>query len=132
MLETSDHRFAVGDRVVSNGSHAEVVAVGGNLSAKIPSSVTDDEAAFTVLGSISLQAVRLIKPSIGDTCVVFGLGVLGLLAIQILKANGCNVIAIDVSSERCELAREFGVNTIVDEGERSLIGAIDHITNGEA
>ena len=130
VLESSDHRFAVGDRVVSNGSHAEVVAVGGNLSAKIPSSVTDDEAAFTVLGSISLQAVRLIKPNIGDTCVVFGLGVLGLLAIQILKANGCNVIAIDVSSERCELAREFGVNAIVDEGERSLIGTIDHITNG--
>ena len=81
--------FNVGDRVVSNGSHAEVVSVPVNLCAKIPKSVSNEEASFTVLGAIGLQGIRLLNPTLGETVVVTGLGLIGLITVQILRANGC-------------------------------------------
>ncbi|MCB0331291.1 MAG: bi-domain-containing oxidoreductase, partial [Bdellovibrionales bacterium] len=101
------------DRVVSNGYHAELVAVPENLVAKIPDDVSDEAAAFTVLGAIALQGVRLAAPSLGETFSVFGLGLLGVLTCQILKANGCKVIGIDISEERVETAKRFGVEGLV-------------------
>ena len=87
--------FKIGDRVTSNGSHAEYVAVSKNLVAKIPKSVSDEQASFTVIGSIALQGVRLVNPTYGETIVVIGLGLIGLITAQLLKACGCNVIGLD-------------------------------------
>lgn len=101
-----------GDRVVSNGPHAEVVCVPRNLCAKIPDEVSDDEAAFTVLGAIALQGVRLAMPTLGERFVVFGLGLVGLLTVQLLRVSGCPVLAVDVSPERLRLAESFGAETV--------------------
>lgn len=104
--------FQVGDRVASNGHHAEFVSVPKNLVAKIPDNVSDDEASFTVIGAIGLQGIRLINPTFGETIVVVGLGLIGLITAQMLMANGCNVIGFDFDSSKVELARSFGVNAI--------------------
>lgn len=103
--------FQVGDRVVSNGSHADVVVVKNNLCAVIPDNVDDDSAAFTIVGSIGLQGVRLAEPTLGETFVVYGAGLIGLLVIQLLKANGCSVLAIDLDEKKLELAAYFGAQT---------------------
>jgi predicted dehydrogenase/threonine dehydrogenase-like Zn-dependent dehydrogenase len=104
--------FSVGTRVVSNGNHAEVVRVAKNLCAKVPENVDDESAAFTVLAAISLQGIRIANPTIGEVVVVTGLGLVGLITIQILRANGCRVIGIDFDSSKCELARRFGAETV--------------------
>src|SRR5690606_19948954 len=103
------HEFSVGDRVASNGPHAEYVSVPQNLVAKIPEGVSDDEAAFTVIGAIGLQGIRLANPTLGETVVVVGLGLIGLITAQLLKANGCNVIGFDYDSSKVALAQSFGV-----------------------
>ncbi len=100
--------FSVGDRVASNGHHAEVVMAPKNLAARIPDEVANDQAAFTVLGAISLQGVRLVQPTLGETIAVFGLGLIGLLGVQILKAHGARVIGFDFDAGRVALARSFG------------------------
>lgn len=103
--------FSVGDRVVSNGHHAEVVCVPANLCARIPSGVNDESATFTILGAIALQGIRLLQPTIGENVVVTGLGLIGLLTVQLLRANGCNVLGIDPDAERCSLVAAFGAAT---------------------
>ncbi|HEY2827413.1 MAG TPA: bi-domain-containing oxidoreductase, partial [Pirellulales bacterium] len=104
--------FAVGQRVVSNGPHAEMVHRPENLCACIPDNVTDDHAAFAILGAIGLQGIRLLQPQIGESVAVFGLGLIGLLAVQMLMASGCRVLAIDPDSRRLELAKQFGASTV--------------------
>lgn len=104
--------FKVGDRVASNGAHAEFVCVPKNLVAKIPDNVSDEEASFTVIGSIGLQGIRLLNPQLGETIVVTGLGLIGLITAQLLKANGCRVIGIDFDEEKVELARSKGIIAI--------------------
>lgn len=104
--------FAPGDRVISNGKHAEVVASPVNLCAAVPENVSDEEAAFTVIGAIALQGIRLIAPTLGETVVVQGLGLIGLIAVQILRANGCKVIGTDFDEAKLELARRFGATTV--------------------
>ena len=104
--------FEVGDRVISNGKHAEVVSVPLNLCAKVPDNVSDEEAAFTVLGAIALQGIRLIKPSLGECVVVTGLGLIGLMTVQLLRAHGCRVLGLDFDSEKLAMAREFGAETV--------------------
>lgn len=104
--------FAVGDRVASNGNHAEYVCVPQNLCAKVPENVTDEEAAFTVIGSIGLQGIRNLNPQLGETVVVVGLGLIGLIAAQLLKANGCRVIGTDFDQQKVDLAKSFGVDAI--------------------
>jgi predicted dehydrogenase/threonine dehydrogenase-like Zn-dependent dehydrogenase len=104
--------FAVGDRVASNGKHAEVVAVPVNLCARIPDAVSDDEAAFTVLGAIALQGIRLVQPTLGEAVVVTGLGLIGLLTVQLLRAHGCRVLGLDFDASRLALARTFGAETV--------------------
>ena len=100
--------FKVGDRVVSNGPHADVVVVNKNLCALIPDNVDDNSAAFTVVGSIALQGIRLANPNIGENYVVFGVGLIGLITVQLLKANGCNVLAIDFDNKKLDLAKQYG------------------------
>jgi len=104
--------FEVGSRVISNGNHAEVVRVPKNLCAIIPDNVDDESAAFTVLAAIAMQGVRIANPTIGETVVVTGLGLIGLITIQLLKANGCRVLGIDFDSSKCAMAREFGAETV--------------------
>ena len=104
--------FAVGDRVASNGRHAEVVCVPQNLCALVPQAVADDCAAFTVVGAIALQGVRLAAPTLGETVVVSGLGLIGLLTVQLLRAHGCRVLGIDLAPERLALARQFGAEAV--------------------
>ncbi len=104
--------FNIGDRVASNGQHAECVCIPKNLVVKIPDSVSDEEATFTVIGSIGLQGIRLCNPTFGETIVVIGLGLIGLLTAQMLLANGCKVIGIDIDGEKCNLAEKWGIITI--------------------
>ena len=108
--------FTIGDRVASNGNHAEYVLVPKNLVAKIPDNVTDEEAVFTVIGSIGLQGIRLLKPTFGETIVVVGLGLIGLVTAELLKANGCNVIGFDFDPEKVKIANEKGI-TAINPGE---------------
>ncbi|CAM8625141.1 2-desacetyl-2-hydroxyethyl_bacteriochlorophyll.. . domain containing protein [Burkholderiales bacterium] len=118
--------FAVGTRVVSNGHHAEVVRVPKNLCAKIPDLVDDESASFTVLAAIGLQGIRLAQPTIGEAIVVQGLGLLGLMTVQMLRANGCRVLGIDFDSARCELARAFGASTVnLSKGEDVIATAAE-------
>lgn len=101
--------FKVGDRVASNGHHAEFVSIPKNLVAHIPSNVSDDEATFTVIGSIGLQGIRLLNPTLGETVVVVGLGLIGLITAQLLVANGCRVIGSDIDESKLAMAAEWGV-----------------------
>lgn len=105
--------FQPGDRVVSNGHHAEMVTVPKHLCARIPPSVSDDQASFTVMAAIALQGIRLVQPELGETFAVIGLGLVGLLTVQLLKANGCRVIGIDFDAGRVSMARQFGAESIV-------------------
>lgn len=104
--------FKVGDRVACTGStyasHAEVVSVPHNLCVPIPDNVDDESAAFVALGGIALHAVRVSGAALGETIAVIGLGLLGLLAVQLLKATGCQVLGTDPDPARCSLARELG------------------------
>ncbi|KAA3603998.1 MAG: dehydrogenase [Candidatus Scalindua sp. AMX11] len=99
-----------GDRVASNGNHAEIVCVPYNLCARIPDNVSDETASFTVIGAIGLQGIRLAKPTLGESFVVTGLGLVGLVTVQLLLAHGCRVLGIDFDSRKCELARSFGAS----------------------
>mgnify|MGYP006077029409 CR=1 FL=1 len=112
VIDPADTGFALGARVASNGAHAEIVSIPKNLVAIIPDEVNDESAAFTVLGAIAMQGVRLVNPSIGETVVVTGLGLIGLLTVQILKANGCRVLGIDYDKAKCELAKQFGAEVV--------------------
>jgi predicted dehydrogenase len=110
--------FAVGDRVVSNGAHAQVVSAPRNLCARIPDDVSDDAAAFTVLGAVALQGIRLAEPALGERFVVIGLGLIGLLAVQLLRAAGCRVLGIDPDERKVQVARTFGADvTAIDQAE---------------
>ncbi|MEY6432360.1 zinc-binding dehydrogenase [Thioalkalicoccus limnaeus] len=104
--------FVVGDRVVSNGKHAEVVSVPVNLCARIPDAVSDEAAAFTVIGAIALQGIRLVAPTLGEAVVVTGLGLIGLMTVQLLRAHGCRVLGIDMDPAKLALARQFGAETV--------------------
>jgi predicted dehydrogenase/threonine dehydrogenase-like Zn-dependent dehydrogenase len=103
--------FKVGDRVASNGPHADMVKVPKNLCARIPDGVDDESASFVVLASIGLQGIRLAQPTLGESFVVTGVGLIGLLTVQLLRAQGCRVLAIDFDEAKLALARQFGAAT---------------------
>jgi predicted dehydrogenase/threonine dehydrogenase-like Zn-dependent dehydrogenase len=122
--------FSIGDRVASNGQHAEFVNIPKNLVAKVPDNVTDEEAAFTVIGSIGLQGIRLCNPSFGETVVVTGLGLIGLLTSQILLANGCRVVGIDIDTDKCALAEKLGIITINPSSGSDPVKSVMEFTEG--
>lgn len=109
-----DSEFHPGDRVACAGvgyaSHAEVLAVPKNLCVRLPAQVSFDSAAFSTLGAIALQGVRLSEPTLGESVVVSGLGLIGQLAVQLLKANGCRVFGIDPDANKIKLAQRFGAD----------------------
>jgi len=121
--------FEVGDRVASNGAHAEFVCVPKNLVAHIPDNVSDEEAAFTVVGSIGLQGIRLLNPTLGETVVVIGLGLIGLLTAQLLKANGCRVIGSDLDEEKLALAEKWGIIPF-NSGKGDVVKFVEEQTGG--
>ena len=122
--------FKVGDRVASNGQHAEFVSVPQNLVAHIPDNISDEEAAFTVIGSIGLQGIRLINPTMGETIVVVGLGLIGLLTAEMLVANGCTVIGYDLDDKKVEIAKEKGIIAFNPlKGNNPVKFVLDHTNN---
>ena len=117
VIHSETDGFKKGDRVVSNGNHAEIVRVPRNICAKIPSSVDDESASFAPLAAIGLQGIRLAQPTLGECFAVQGLGLIGLMTVQMLRANGCRVLGIDFDSSRCDLARQLGA-TVVNLSEK--------------
>ncbi len=121
--------FSVGDRVASNGNHAEFVSVPKNLVAKIPDNVSDEDATFTIIGSIGLQGIRLLNPTFGETIVVVGLGLIGLVTAELLLANGCNVIGFDFDNEKVRIAKEKGIVAINPGNETDQVKFVESVTN---
>lgn len=125
--------FGVGDRVACAGmnyaSHAETVFIPKNLAVRIPEGVSFDEAAFVTLGAIALQGVRTTEAALGHNVAIIGLGLLGLLTVQILKAAGCRVIAIDLDPAKCAQARELGADATVLRSE-DVEDAVSRFTEG--
>jgi predicted dehydrogenase len=124
-------RFAPGDRVVTNGPHAEYVRVAHTLAAHIPDGVSFETAAFTPLAAIGLQGLRLAAPTLGETVVVYGLGLIGLLTVQLARANGCSVVGIDRDETRLALAERFGARTVAAAEGVDVGRAVLDITGGD-
>lgn len=122
--------ICVGDRVASNGAHAEIVCVPRNLVSKIPDNVSDDEAAFTVIASIGLQGVRLLNPTLGETIVVVGLGLIGLLTAELLRLNGCRVIGVDLDEQKLKIAAAKGIITCNPQQGDDPVKFVEGLTNG--
>ncbi len=125
--------FRVGDRVACGGggyaSHSDIVFVPKNLAVKVPAGVGLDEAAYTTLGAIAMQGVRQANPTLGENVVVIGLGLVGLLAVQILKANGCRVFGIDMNPENVRLAKKVGADDAC-ERNADVITLVHSFTEG--
>lgn len=122
--------FVVGDRVVSNGSHAEIVCIPKNLVAKIPDNVSDEEATFTVISAIGLQGIRLLNPTFGETVVVSGLGLIGLVTAELLKANGCEVIGFDFDQKKNDIANEKGIRAFNLSDKSNSVKIVEQLTGG--
>ena len=116
--------FQIGDRVACAGvgfaSHAEVLSVPQNLCVHLPESVGYDAGSFGTLGAIALQGVRLAQPTLGESIVVIGLGLIGQLTVQLLKANGCRVFGLDLDPERVKLALELGADGAAVSNEETV------------
>ena len=121
--------FKIGDRVASNGHHAEVVCVPKNLAAHIPDNVTDEEATFTVVGAIALQSIRLTNPTLGETVAVIGLGLIGQLTAELLQANGCEVLAFDFDQSKIDIALSKGIKAFKISGENDSVKIAQEITH---
>ncbi len=121
--------YHIGDRIVSNSSHSEITLTRKNLCSLIPKNVSDETASFTVIGSIALHGIRLANVNIGDRVAVVGTGLIGLLTIQILKANGCEVLAFDINQDRLNLAEKFGAHIFNLSGESSPEDFVNNYTN---
>ena len=120
-------KFKPGDRVAVAAPHASVVAVGQNLCSLIPDGVPSDQASYAGIGAIALQGVRLAKVTLGESVLVIGLGLIGLIATGLLKAQGCRVFAIDLDASRADLAKRFGADTVASEFHSE---AIDNFSRG--
>ena len=130
----SNHQFQPGDRVACAGqdyaSHAELVCVPQNLVVRIPDNVSFEEASFTTLGAIALQGVRQADPKLGEKVAVIGLGLLGQLTCQLLKANGCRVMGIDMTEKLLELSKELGTDESLNRKDPDLLTKIAAFTRG--
>lgn len=126
--------FVPGDRVACAGAqcafHAEMVRIPKNLIARIPDGVGFDEASSVALGAIALQGVRRANPTLGESFVVIGLGILGQLTVQILRANGCRVIGVDLDRDRLALAERHGANWGVHPDDGNDVTHVARLTDG--
>jgi len=131
-LDTND-LFKPGDKVACGGgyaSHSEFVLVPQNLVVKIPDSVGLDLGAFATLGAIALQGVRQTDPKIGDLVCVIGLGLIGQITAQILRANGCKVLGIDISERMVKIGNELSCDRALNRNDPSIFAEIDNFTGG--
>jgi predicted dehydrogenase/threonine dehydrogenase-like Zn-dependent dehydrogenase len=123
--------FSAGDRIACAGAgyanHAQYNVIPKNLCVRIPDEVDDEEASFVTLGAIALQGVRQAEPKLGDIVVVTGLGLLGQLTVQLLKANGCQAIGFDPDPNKVKLAKAMGADLAI---AKDLTGAVDGYTKG--
>ncbi len=125
--------FKVGDLVACGGAtanHAEVVAVPVNLCVKVNANVAMQEAAFTTVGAIAMQGIRQADLRLGENCVVIGLGLVGQLTIQLLKASGVKTIGIDIDPRQVALAKICGADLALERDREDLEQAVQHFTNG--
>jgi len=123
-----------GDRVACSGSqcavHAEVVSVPRNLMAKVPDNVGLDQASFVTLGAISMEALRRTDTRFGETVVVYGLGLLGLMCTQMAKFAGLRVIGLDIDQRRLDQAKGYGADVVLDPTKENAVKAVQEATNG--
>lgn len=126
--------FAIGDRVACAGAgianHAEFIDVPVNLAVRIPDALETDQASTVTLGAIALQGVRRAQPTLGETFVVVGLGILGQITAQLLAANGCRVIGVDLDQRRVRLARENGMDIGIDPAAEDYVDRVSKHTDG--
>lgn len=124
VIETKSELFSVGDLVACGGAgyatHSEYITVPQNLACKVPKDVSPEAGAFTTIGAIALQSIRQAKPQLGDYVAVIGLGLLGLIVVQLLKANGCRIAGLDIRPDNFNLAKHFGCDKILLIGAESL------------
>jgi len=130
VLESGDPAFQPADRVVSNGPHAEVVCVPKSLCAHVPQGVNDEAASFAVVAAIALEAIRLATPTLGESFVVTGLGLIGLITVQLLRAHGCRVLGTDLDPRKLGLARSFGAETVDLSAGEDPIRAAERFSRG--
>ncbi len=127
--------FSVGDRVACGGAgyanHAEFISVPMNLVVTLPDALSFGEGCFATVGAIALQGVRRAEPTLGETVVVIGVGLIGLLTAQILRANGCHVICVDVAVERLKLAASLGVEHTMRAGVADVAQSVLALTGGD-
>jgi predicted dehydrogenase len=119
-----------GDRVASNGPHAEIVCVPKYLCARIPDTVEDTAAVFTIPAAIGLQGARLAQPALGERVAVIGLGLIGLLTVQILNAHGCRVLGFDPDERKRAIARQLGVEALSPDPTDGALEAARAFTCG--
>jgi len=137
VLEVGENggNFQVGDRVACGGAgyanHSEVNFVPKNLAVKIPNAVSLEEAAYTTVGAIALQGIRQADPNIGDIVFVLGLGLIGLITMQLLKANGCTVIGTDLDPEKIKIAKQFGMDYGLSGKTDHIVSEVGMITQGQ-
>jgi len=129
VIGSSSNNFEVGQKVVSNGPHAEYVTVPENLCHQVPDNISDLDAVFTVIASISLQGVRSLDPKIGDKIVVYGFGLIGQITLQILSACGCNVIGLDIDQKRIDLAKSLGISAFKNDDLNDTKKIIDNFSS---
>lgn len=132
--ESNSESFVTGDRVAIFGigyaNHAAVDSVPVNMCAHIPDGVSFEEASTAAVGCIAMQGVRRLEPVQGETIVVMGLGIMGILAAQMLKSKGCRVIGIDLNVERMALAKKLGCDEVLHGSKENLIKQVEMLTNG--
>lgn len=123
VLEDGNTEFPAGQRVVSNGHHAEIISLSPNPVAKVPDGVSDEAATFTPLAAIAWEGIELLQPKPGDPVMVLGLGLIGQLAVRLLRGIGCEVLGADPDPERRRMAEKYGVK-VVSEGTNAVDAAM--------
>ena len=125
--------FAIGDLVACGGAgyanHAELIWVPRNLCARIPPGVAIEEAAFATIGAIALHGVRQADATLGETVAVIGLGLLGQISVQLLRASGCRVIGVDLDPWKVELAAKLGCDLALRRDD-AVLERVHELTNG--
>ena len=129
VIQSKSTKFKIGQRVISNGSHAEYVTVPENLCHLVPDDVDDLDAVYTVIASIALQGVRSLSPRIGDKIIVYGLGLIGQISLQILNAHSCNAIGLDIDQSKVDLAKSLGYLAFKNDDELNTKKLINNFSS---
>lgn len=126
--KSKSNKFNLGDRVVSNGFHAEYVNINENLCCKVPNNVSDNDAVFSILGSIALNGIRKINPQINENIVIYGYGLIGNIASKILDNTGANIIIVDINEDKRSVAKKLGYN-FINPNKENIEDKINIYTN---